>query len=248
MKAVVIVEDDPDIQSLIETIFSMDPRFSVAGLAESAEDALELTRTAQPEIIVLDDRLAGALTGVDAVPQFKEAAPGAKIILFTAHADLQARVVDQPDIDAFLLKTVRVNEASPMTSGDLTVEQHHSADAATSAKVLVVIEDDEDVQFLIESLFSIDPRFTVSHVAESAEEALDLPPTSEPGIIVLDHGLAGPLPGLAAAPLLKERAPQAKIIMFTAHAALQARATRNRPSTRSCSRRSQRSSYPWPSS
>jgi DNA-binding NarL/FixJ family response regulator len=105
MKAVVIVEDDPDIQSLIETIFSMDPRFSVAGLAESAEDALELTRTTQPEIIVLDDRLAGALTGVDAVPQFKEAAPGAKIILFTAHADLQARVVDQDDIDAFLLKT-----------------------------------------------------------------------------------------------------------------------------------------------
>ena len=105
MKSVVIVEDDPDIQSLIATIFSMDPRFSVTGLAESAEDALELTRTTQPEIIVLDDRLAGALTGVDAVPQFKEAAPGAKIILFTAHADLQARVVDQPDIDAFLLKT-----------------------------------------------------------------------------------------------------------------------------------------------
>ena len=38
MKTVVIVEDDPDIQSLIETIFSMDPRFSVVGLAESAED------------------------------------------------------------------------------------------------------------------------------------------------------------------------------------------------------------------
>jgi DNA-binding NarL/FixJ family response regulator len=105
MKAVVIVEDDPDIQSLIETIFSMDPRFSVVGLAESAEHALELAQTTQPEIIVLDDRLAGALTGVDAVPQFKEAAPGAKIILFTAHADLQARVVDQPNIDAFLLKT-----------------------------------------------------------------------------------------------------------------------------------------------
>jgi Response regulator containing a CheY-like receiver domain and an HTH DNA-binding domain len=105
MKAVVIVEDDPDIQSLIATIFSMDPRFSVAGLTESAEDGLELARTTEPEIIVLDDRLAGTLTGVDAVPQFKNAAPQAKIILFTAHADLQARVVDQPDIDAFLLKT-----------------------------------------------------------------------------------------------------------------------------------------------
>jgi DNA-binding NarL/FixJ family response regulator len=105
MKSVVIVEDDPDIQSLIATIFSMDPRFEVTGLAESAEDALEVARATKPEIIVLDDRLGGALTGVDAVPYFKEAAPQAKIILFTAHADLQARVVDQPDIDAFLLKT-----------------------------------------------------------------------------------------------------------------------------------------------
>ena len=94
----------------------------------------------------------------------------------------------------------------------------------SSAKILVVIEDDPDVQFLIEAIFSMDPRFTVDHIAESAEEALELGPTSQPGIIVLDHGLAGPLPGLAAAPQLKDRAPQAKIIMFTAHAALQARA------------------------
>lgn len=105
MKHVVIVEDDPDIQSLIETIFSMDPRFSVTGMADSAEDALEIVRTKETEIIVLDDRLAGSLTGVDAVPQFKEVAPDAKIILFTAHADLQARVVNQPGIDSFLLKT-----------------------------------------------------------------------------------------------------------------------------------------------
>jgi DNA-binding NarL/FixJ family response regulator len=105
MKAVVIVEDDPDIQSLIETIFSMDPRFSVVGMADTAEVALELARKTQPQVIVLDDRLAGALTGVDAVPEFKAAAPDAKIILFTAHADLQARVVSQPAIDAFLLKT-----------------------------------------------------------------------------------------------------------------------------------------------
>ena len=105
MKPVVIVEDDPDIQSLIATIFSMDPRFSVAGLADSAEQAVELARTKEPEIIVLDDRLAGELRGLEAVPQLKAAAPGAKIILFTAHPDLQARVVNQPAVDAFLLKT-----------------------------------------------------------------------------------------------------------------------------------------------
>ena len=112
-----------------------------------------------------------------------------------------------------------------MASGDSMVPKD-GVDEQASAKILVVIEDDPDVQFLIEAIFAMDPRFNVTSVAVSAEDALASPPTSEPGIIVLDHGLAGSLPGLAAAPLLKERAPQAKIIMFTAHAALQARADR----------------------
>jgi DNA-binding NarL/FixJ family response regulator len=111
-----------------------------------------------------------------------------------------------------------------MTEVDAKNADNNGEGSPSSAKILVVIEDDPDVQFLIEAIFAMDPRFSVSHVAKSAEEALEAPPTSEPGIIVLDHGLAGPLPGLAAAPLLKERAPEAKIIMFTAHAALQARA------------------------
>jgi DNA-binding NarL/FixJ family response regulator len=119
-----------------------------------------------------------------------------------------------------------------MTSGDLKTSREptplsQNGHGPSSAKILVVIEDDPDVQFLIEAIFSMDPRFTITNVAESAEQALDLPSTSEPGIIVLDHGLAGPLPGLAAAPMLKELAPQAKIIMFTAHAALQARADKD---------------------
>lgn len=111
-----------------------------------------------------------------------------------------------------------------MTNVDVRSVEDNGADSPDAAKILVVIEDDPDVQFLIEAIFAMDPRFSVTRVAESAEEALEAPPTSEPGIIVLDHGLAGPLPGLAAAPLLKARAPQAKIIMFSAHAALRAHA------------------------
>jgi DNA-binding NtrC family response regulator len=93
--------------------------------------------------------------------------------------------------------------------------------------LLVVIEDDPDVQFLVEAIFATDPRFNVLQVAESAEDALAAPATTSPGVIVLDHGLAGPLPGLAAAALLKEKHPQAKIILFTAHAAVQARAEKD---------------------
>lgn len=41
MQVLVVVEDDPDVQFLIESIFSMDPRFNAADVAESAEAALE---------------------------------------------------------------------------------------------------------------------------------------------------------------------------------------------------------------
>ena len=63
-------------------------------------------------------------------------------------------------------------------------------------RVLVIVEDDEDVQFLIETVFSMDPRFTFAGVRPSAEDAFEMARTSEAGLIVLDHGLAGKLTGL----------------------------------------------------
>jgi DNA-binding NarL/FixJ family response regulator len=105
MSLLVVVEDDMDVQFLIETVFSMDARFTFAGAAAAAEDALEMARTTEPEVIVLDHGLAGELTGLKAAPQFKAVAPNAKIILFTAHAELREPALDEPAIDAFLLKT-----------------------------------------------------------------------------------------------------------------------------------------------
>ena len=105
MKVLVVVEDDPDVQFLVETVFSMDSRFTLAAVAASAEEALESLRAAQPEIIVLDHGLSGQLTGLDAAPRLKKLAPQAKIIMFTSHADLKARADKEPAIDGFVLKT-----------------------------------------------------------------------------------------------------------------------------------------------
>ena len=105
MKVLVVVEDDPDIQFLIQTVFVLDSRFSVNAGAASAEEGLKLARTAEPGLIVLDHGLAGAMTGLEAAPRFKELVPQAKIILFTAHAELEIPAEAEPAIDAFLLKT-----------------------------------------------------------------------------------------------------------------------------------------------
>jgi hypothetical protein len=72
-------------------------------------------------------------------------------------------------------------------------------------------------------------------------------PTLEPGIFVLDQGLAGPLTGLDAALRLKEFAPHAKITLSTptptpsASPPLQL----SRLSTRACSRPTQHRSCRW---
>ena len=102
---IVVVEDEPDLQFLIEVIFSLDPRFSLAGQAASAEEGFALARSFEPALIVLDQGLTGELTGIEAAPRFKELAPHAKIILFTADAELEIPAGEEPAIDAFLLKT-----------------------------------------------------------------------------------------------------------------------------------------------
>ncbi|HEY5247388.1 MAG TPA: hypothetical protein VIJ15_02900, partial [Dermatophilaceae bacterium] len=64
-----------------------------------------------------------------------------------------------------------------MSNVDTTPVVMDGAGSTGTAKILIVIEDDPDVRFLIEAIFAMDPRFSVSHVAESAEEALETPPT-----------------------------------------------------------------------
>jgi len=105
MRGLVVVEDDEDIQLLIRKLFSLDSRFTFAGVKASAEDAFEMARTSDAGLIVLDHGLAGELTGLEAAPRFKEVAPHAKIILFTAHDDLRAAAAQEPAVDAFVLKT-----------------------------------------------------------------------------------------------------------------------------------------------
>jgi DNA-binding NarL/FixJ family response regulator len=83
-------------------------------------------------------------------------------------------------------------------------------------KVFVVVEDEPDMRALIALMLARDPRLELMGEAASAAEALDLLDSLEPGLIILDHGIEGDIMGLDAAPLLKAKAPQAKILLFTA--------------------------------
>ncbi|HVE98809.1 MAG TPA: response regulator [Mycobacteriales bacterium] len=84
------------------------------------------------------------------------------------------------------------------------------------ARILVVVEDEEDIRLLIRLLLRDDPRIELFGEASSAQEAIELARSAHPGLIILDHSIDGDVMGLQAAPLLKEAAPEAKILLFTA--------------------------------
>lgn len=100
----VAVEDDPDFQLLIRATLSADPRLEISGeMPDNIERAVEMAREVAPGLIILDHNLEGEMVGLGAAPKLKEAAPGAKILLFTSY-DVAAEASREPALDAYLRK------------------------------------------------------------------------------------------------------------------------------------------------
>jgi DNA-binding NarL/FixJ family response regulator len=100
----VAVEDDPAFQVLIRTNLSDESRLDVFGeMPATVDRALEVAREVQPKLIILDHNLGGEMVGLSAAPKLKEAAPNAKILLFTSY-DIGAEARREPAVDAFLRK------------------------------------------------------------------------------------------------------------------------------------------------
>lgn len=104
-RVLLVVEDDPDIRRLVMAKFSPQPDFIVEGEATNASDAIVLAGSIGPDLIVLDNRLEGEMSGMAAAALLREAAPGCRIILFSASEELREAALSSGDIDAFVMKT-----------------------------------------------------------------------------------------------------------------------------------------------
>lgn len=99
----VLVEDDLDMREVIRFTLLQDPRLEIVGETSTADGAIEMARGMGPGVIILDHSIEGEIMGLEAAPLLKAAAPGAKILLFTAY-DLAGRAAAEPAIDAYLRK------------------------------------------------------------------------------------------------------------------------------------------------
>ena len=84
--SVVLVEDDADIRQLLELLLARHARLVLGQSFGDARDALVAVRDGAPEVIVCDVGLPG-MSGLEAVPLFREACPDTLIVMYTAAPD-----------------------------------------------------------------------------------------------------------------------------------------------------------------
>jgi DNA-binding NarL/FixJ family response regulator len=80
---VAIVEDNDVFRETLELLFGMREEVEVVGSASTGDDAPELCRRLQPDVVLMDYRMPG-LNGADATRAVLAAAPATKVVCLTA--------------------------------------------------------------------------------------------------------------------------------------------------------------------
>lgn len=79
---VLICDDVVELRRLIRVVVELDPSLDVVGEAQDGEQAILQAKRLQPDVILLDLSMP-VLSGLEALPAIKAAAPKARIIVFT---------------------------------------------------------------------------------------------------------------------------------------------------------------------
>ncbi|MCM2250881.1 MAG: response regulator, partial [Ramlibacter sp.] len=102
----IVVDDHTLFRRGLVALLASDASLSVVGEASDAGEAVRKAAALLPDVILLDNHLPG-VTGIQALPGLKEAAPSARIILLTVsedEQDLQAAL--RAGAHGYLLKTI----------------------------------------------------------------------------------------------------------------------------------------------
>ena len=92
--SILVVEDDFLVSMQVEAAL-LDAGFALAGVAVSAEEALQIAAATHPVVVLMDIRLAGKMDGVDAaLALFRK--QGIRCVFATAHHDPEVRLRAAP--------------------------------------------------------------------------------------------------------------------------------------------------------
>ncbi|HYW26885.1 MAG TPA: response regulator transcription factor [Terriglobales bacterium] len=83
---VLVVDDHPVVHDGVALLVERTRSVTIAGYARSGREAIDLAGQLKPDVVLLDLRLPDML-GSEAVRAIRRRAPGAAVLIFTAHPD-----------------------------------------------------------------------------------------------------------------------------------------------------------------
>lgn len=100
-----IVDDNDSIRRFLSDAFGLEDDMEVVGAAPDAFVGIDEARRTQPDVILLDYQMPGQ-TGAEAIPSFRDAALGCKIILYSALFEVDDLPAQSPQPDVCMRKGV----------------------------------------------------------------------------------------------------------------------------------------------
>lgn len=97
-----VCDDDPLIRRVVSDL-ATEAGFSVLAELDTAPPLIELARSLQPDVIVLDVSLMG-MTGIEAIPALREQAPECALIVYSSFDSVRGEAL-AAGADACLDKT-----------------------------------------------------------------------------------------------------------------------------------------------
>lgn len=103
---ILVVDDHTLFRRGLSALLARDPQLRVVGDAGDAGEAIRRAQELQPDVVLLDNNLAG-VRGVDAIGSLREAARDARIIMLTVSEDEQDLAAAlRAGASGYLLKTI----------------------------------------------------------------------------------------------------------------------------------------------
>jgi DNA-binding NarL/FixJ family response regulator len=84
---ILIVDDSPDVCSIVKTFLQRDVEFKICGEAGNGLEAIKKAEELRPDLILLDLKMPG-MNGIEVASILKRVLPKAQIVLFSAYTDL----------------------------------------------------------------------------------------------------------------------------------------------------------------
>lgn len=99
---VIIVNDRREVCILWEQVINHETSMTCAGIAEDGKAAIELARSAQPDLILMDAMMPG-MDGFETTRLIKEELPDTRIIIFSAYVGTRDPAYDAGADDYMLM-------------------------------------------------------------------------------------------------------------------------------------------------